>query len=105
MKARKLTVATTLELDVEVETRVTPGTRDYFDRSFGNWLPGDPADVEVDSVTICGVSVPFDALPKDAQERIVEAVMDAAEDEARCAEADAADRAYDEWKDRRMGLD
>ncbi len=32
---------------IEVVGIVYPGSRDYFDRSFGNWLPGDPAEVEI----------------------------------------------------------
>lgn len=35
------------ETSIDVECKVTPGSRDYFDRSFGNWLPGDPPEVEI----------------------------------------------------------
>ena len=42
--------------DVEVGVRLyvqgTPATSDYFDRSFGNWLPGDAAEIELLSFEI-----------------------------------------------------
>jgi len=37
-----------IEVDVEVEGKVTPGTPDYFCRSMGNWHPGDSPEVDVD---------------------------------------------------------
>jgi hypothetical protein len=40
----------------EVEARVTydysPGSKDYFCQSFGNWLPGDPPEVEIEKVEL-----------------------------------------------------
>jgi hypothetical protein len=36
--------------DYEVSGVVTPGTKDHFDRAWGNWLPGDGP--EVDDLTV-----------------------------------------------------
>jgi hypothetical protein len=95
MRSRKLTVATTLELDLEVETRVTPGTRDYFDRGYGQYLPGDPAEVEILRVLVNGVDVGADALSKDDVQSIEEQALEEASD---AAEGDALDAAEARWE-------
>jgi hypothetical protein len=45
----------------ELEARVTydysPGTKDYFCASFGNWLPGDPEEVELEKVELIEVGM------------------------------------------------
>lgn len=35
-----------IELQVECEGTYRKGSPDYFDSSFGNWLPGDPEEVD-----------------------------------------------------------
>lgn len=35
-----------IRLDVECEGVIIPAIKDQFNLCFGNWLPGDPADVE-----------------------------------------------------------
>ena len=49
------TIQTTIEvhgeeLDVTVEARIDPGSLDYFCPSFGNWLPGDAPELQLQSV-------------------------------------------------------
>lgn len=34
---------------LEIEADVTPGTRDYFCNSLGNWHPGDPDEVDFEA--------------------------------------------------------
>jgi len=41
---------TDLEAMVSASGNYSPATRDYFDRSFGNWLPGDPEELELVSI-------------------------------------------------------
>lgn len=36
------------ELEVRVAYSYSPATRAYFDRGYGNWLPGDDAEIEVE---------------------------------------------------------
>lgn len=48
--ARSSTIKVSLydseEREVEITARYYPGSDAYFDKGFGNWLPGDPEDVE-----------------------------------------------------------
>ena len=48
-RSRKVTVSLydSEDREVEIEARYTPSTSAYFDRSFGNWLPGDDDEVEI----------------------------------------------------------
>jgi len=39
------------ETEIDFEFDYTPESRKYFDKSFGNWLPGDQEDFEVTSAT------------------------------------------------------
>jgi hypothetical protein len=63
------THTTTIEVPVEVEYSVEgENTPPYFDRSFGNYLPGDIETVEVHSVLVSmvgrdGVKRSVDVLP------------------------------------------
>lgn len=41
-----------IEVDVRLYVQGTPATSDYFDRSLGNWLPGDAAEIELLSFEI-----------------------------------------------------
>jgi hypothetical protein len=40
----------------EVEARVTydysPGSNPYYDRTYGNWMPGDPPEIEIENVEL-----------------------------------------------------
>lgn len=83
MKARKIaTVAFLPDLGVEVDVRGSyyPGTSDYFDKSFGNWLPGDPPEVQVERVSRVGSTDSFDpsTLTRRDQEQLDDAVAAAA---------------------------
>jgi hypothetical protein len=42
------------ELEVRVTYDFTPGSDDYFCKSFGNWLPGDDPEVEIEDVELIG---------------------------------------------------
>ena len=44
------------ELTARVHFTFTPGTKDYFCKSFGNWLPGDDPEVEIERIDLheCG---------------------------------------------------
>ena len=51
MRTRKVTGSWCYEdADYVVKASYTAGSSDYFDRSWGNWLPGDPDEIEVLSV-------------------------------------------------------
>lgn len=60
----------------------TPATRDYFSRSFGNWLPGDPAELELQRIEVQDGKGWRKAIPADpyAGESHDQAVLDAVED-------------------------
>ena len=60
-----------------VTASFTPGSKDYFDRSFGNWLPGDPPTLEDTELTPKDGAPPvsYDDLPKDEQEKVDEALF------------------------------
>lgn len=47
MKTRITRETETEAYAVEVEFHYESGSQDYFSRSFGNWLPGDPAEFYV----------------------------------------------------------
>jgi hypothetical protein len=99
---RSIPVSTTVtidEKDYEVSGSYTRGSSDYFDKSWGNWLPGDPDELEDIEVTLDGAPVDYDALPEDTRKFIDQQLVLAAEEDARDAEADEGDRRYDAWKD------
>ena len=51
MRTRKVSAGWTYEGEgYTVLAQYTAGSADYFDRSWGNWLPGDPDEIEVLSV-------------------------------------------------------
>jgi hypothetical protein len=68
------------EREVEVRARYHGATDDYFDRSFGNYLPGDPEEVEVLSVRAVDEGANVAEVEAD-EERIAEAVREAAADD------------------------
>ena len=50
-------VAPEIELEGEADYRYSPGSSAYFDRSFGNWLPGDDPEVEITDIRLFGKAV------------------------------------------------
>lgn len=50
---------------VQVEATYSPPTQDYFSKSFGNWLPGDPEDIEIVSVTAIDEGADVDEVEAD----------------------------------------
>ena len=106
--ARSQKVATTVtldEVDYEVSGVVYPGTPARPWAYHGEGDPGDPG--EISDITIKredGTELDYDALSPAERGFIDDALMVAADDEAEAARSDADDRAYDDWKDRRMGL-
>ena len=42
------------EVEVEIDVDFSPGSRDYFCKSFGNWLPGDPISAEITEIRVDG---------------------------------------------------
>jgi hypothetical protein len=67
---------------VEITARYYPGSRDYFDKSFGNYLPGDPEDVEVLKAVAVDAGADVEAVLEDT---------DAIDEAARMAADDAAE--------------
>lgn len=67
-----------LEVELECEYDYTKGTRDYFCSSMGNWHPGDPPDLEVESVMF-GSSDIYDQVGTSVQESIDEKLCEAGE--------------------------
>lgn len=68
---------TEYELPVAVEYRIT--SRGYPARLYGepgDCYPPEPPDFEITAVRVCGVPVPFSALPVIVQEAIEESVRD-----------------------------
>jgi hypothetical protein len=79
--------------EVEVSARYHGATDDYFDRSFGNYLPGDPEEIEVLSVR---------AVDEGADVAEVEARTDAIEEAVREAAADDGPDCDDsDWREAR----
>jgi hypothetical protein len=79
---------------VEVRVRYSPATDPYFDRSFGNYLPGDPEDVEVLSARAIDAGANVDEVLA-REDEIEELARIAADDAAEAAE-DARAEAYAE---------
>ena len=105
---RSLQVETVVSLDdkdYEVSASFTPGTKDYVDKGWGNWLPGDPPEME--DITIKdgeGNEVYYDDLPLAARTYIDEQLMLAVEDEEVSRQSDEDDRRSDaDRDDRRLG--
>jgi hypothetical protein len=78
--------ATDVETDIEVECAVSRGSSAYFSRSFGNYLPGDPPEVEILSAKDEGGKDWTDAIEADAkwraqvEERALEAASEPDDD-------------------------
>ena len=39
-----------LETEIDVDYKYSAGSKERFDSNFGNWLPGDPEDIDLKSV-------------------------------------------------------
>lgn len=97
---RRTEVSTSVVLDevvYEIDGSYTAGTADYYSTALGGYLPGDPAEVEIENIVATdpnGVrrEMELDDLADDEAMAIEEAVAQAAEDQARCAAEDAAER-------------
>ena len=95
------TVVTIDDTDYEASASFSKGSKDYFDKGFGNWLPGDPDELEdIEVKNAEGIEVDFEAFSKEAQRYIEECLMVAAEEEAISRESDEGDRRYDAMRDR-----
>ena len=100
------TVVTLDDIDYEVEASFSRGSSDYFSPSFGNWLPGDPDELEDITVkdTRTGLEVEFDSFEKVDRDYIDQQLMLAAEEEAISRQSDEDDRRSDaDRDDRRLG--
>ena len=104
-RARSIEAGVTVDdVDYTVTATFHAGTRDYFCKSFGNWLPGDPDELE--GITVVAdatkAEVSFDGLPVKTRRYIEDALMDAVERDAyACAEDYAereADYAAEKWE-------
>jgi hypothetical protein len=80
------------EREVEITARYRGPTGDYFDRSFGNYLPGDPEDVETLKVR---------AVDEGANVAEVEAREDDIAEAVREAAADNGPDEPDDWREAR----
>ena len=97
-RARSIEAGVTIDdVDYTVTATFHAGTRDYFSKSFGNWLPGDPDELE--DITVVAdatkAEVSFDDFPVKTRRYIEDALMDAADCEARAYAEDYAERRAD----------
>jgi len=83
-----------LETQVSASGSYSAGTSDYFDRSFGNWLPGDPEEIEVESVKYGDLEI-ISHIPDHVFEQIDEDLLVAGRD----FDSGDEDRDYDEAAD------
>lgn len=104
MKSRKLTLTREVTIDVEVDVEVTPGSKDYFSKWFGSYLPGDPPEVDITDVRVAGVAVDIDCvLSKEDIAAVEEQALEEAAEAERDAAADRADFECDRARDARLG--
>ena len=90
-----------VEYPCTVQFTASKGSRDYFDRSFGNWLPGDPAEVEIESVTVDDTGDDITAeLTSIENDQITDAILDGLDDDGD-DEDDARERAAEARADAR----
>lgn len=89
------------ELEARVTFDFTPGTKDYFCKSFGNWLPGDDPLVEIERIELIEIGVPEPSLVP-CPEFLVEDIAKYAEEHHMAAMIengmeDAYDRQQGDW--------
>ena len=78
--------------EVELSGSYTPGTDNYFDASWGNWLPGDPECIE--DITVrdgAGVDITGQFSDEDI-DRFADLLSEQAADDAADAAYEAAER-------------
>jgi hypothetical protein len=72
-----------VESVLEIEASVSLGSRDYFCSSFGNYLPGDPDEVEIDSIYYNGEEVTLaQAVELSGEKNLLERLEQEAFDQA-----------------------
>jgi hypothetical protein len=93
-RATKVTVSLfdSCDREVEIRARYHGPTDDYFDRSFGNYLPGDPEEVEVLSAR---------AVDEGANVAEVESDTEGIAEAVRCAASDDGPDEPDDWREAR----
>jgi len=64
------------DINVEVDYKYSKGTSDRFSHSHGNWLPGDPDDIDIKSISVGKVDV-SDGISDRDMDRIYDKIMDA----------------------------
>lgn len=77
--------------EVEVTCHVTFGSKDYFSKSFGNWLPGDAPECEVTEIKAIDEGADVAEVEKDV-DGIEEAAFERANDHDDCDYDDDGDR-------------
>jgi hypothetical protein len=83
------------DLAVAIRGTYHAGTSDYFDRSWGNWLPGDPEDIDILGGEAEDEGANVEEVLADVA-RCEEAIREAALIDAESARIDDA---YDRWRD------
>jgi hypothetical protein len=63
------------DIDVEVDFKYAKGTPDKYSSSHGNWLPGDPDDIDIKSISVGKVDV-SDAISERDMDSIYDKIMD-----------------------------
>ena len=89
--------------DLTISGKVSKATRPYFDRSWGNWLPGDAP--EVDDLTVrdaTGADITGQLTDEDLW-KFADLLAERAEEDDADAYADAMERRADEDRDERSG--
>jgi hypothetical protein len=54
------TILPDLGAEVEITGTYWPGSPDHFDKGYGNWVPGDPPEVELKSIRLDPEGTPVD---------------------------------------------
>lgn len=80
---------TDTETEITFEYNYSEGSSDYFDKSWGNWLPGDPEDFEIT------FAEDEDGNPVELTKEEEDLAYDAAMDDLRGRAEAAAEDAYD----------
>lgn len=90
--------------DWTVRGEYTRGSEPYFSPSYGNYLPGDPDDLQDIEIAPDGHDghLEYDELDREERAEVDEALVLAAEEDAIAAESDEGDRAYDSWRDSQL---
>lgn len=104
------------DIDARVEFTFEPGSPDYFDKAFGNYLPGDPPSIEIESIKLLGyangnrkIEVEVDGpdaltdeIHRYVMDRHQDAMVQEGADELRDAHEAAQEARYEAWRDRHM---